>query len=197
MSSLQLSRGFTLNQAKPWVNRHFFLSMGQKLSSLRTSCGNLQDWRCMNRWSWSGKIFGAWLGRRSQMPATVSLLSTRHPMLPWLQCKGEVIQHRWFSPPSHARWDRASQAQLVMGRALHHRQSYKTRVVSTTITWWLGGIKLLEYQALTAFLSLDNLYPKLSAAAQHLLSIKRWSFLQMTTFPSATLQELGGCGHEY
>jgi hypothetical protein len=40
---------FTLNQAKPQVNRHFFSSMGQKLSSLRISCGSLQDWRCMKK----------------------------------------------------------------------------------------------------------------------------------------------------
>jgi hypothetical protein len=49
MSSLQLSGGFALNQAKPRVNRHSFSSLGQKLSSLRTSCGNLKDWRCMKK----------------------------------------------------------------------------------------------------------------------------------------------------
>jgi hypothetical protein len=27
----------------------FFLVYGQKLSSLRTSCGSLKDWRCMNK----------------------------------------------------------------------------------------------------------------------------------------------------
>jgi hypothetical protein len=84
-----------------------------------------------------------------------------------------------------------------VGRILHHRQSYKTRVVLTTIPWWPGGPKLLEYWTFTAFPSLDNLYPKLSAAVQHLLSIKSWSSLQMTTFVLATLQELEGCGHEY
>jgi hypothetical protein len=47
MSSPQLSGGFELNQAKPQVNRHFLSSMGQKLSSLWTSCGSLHDWRCM------------------------------------------------------------------------------------------------------------------------------------------------------
>jgi hypothetical protein len=84
-----------------------------------------------------------------------------------------------------------------MGRALHRRQSYKTRVVSTIIPLWPGGPKLLEYRALMVFPPVDNLYPKLSAAVRHLLSIKSWFSLQTTTFPLATLQELGGYGHEY
>jgi hypothetical protein len=49
MSSLQLSGGSAINQANPRANRRSFLCMGQKLSSLQTSCGNPQDWRCMKK----------------------------------------------------------------------------------------------------------------------------------------------------
>jgi hypothetical protein len=62
---------------------------------------------------------------------------------------------------------RIQDATLVMGRAFHHLQDYKTRVISTTILRWPRGSKLLEYRAPTPFLPLDNLYTKLSAATQH------------------------------
>jgi hypothetical protein len=123
-------------------------------------------WR---RRSWSGKTSVAWFSRRTQMQCliTVSSLPTRHLMLPWLQRIGEVLQHWQFGPPSHPRWDRASHVQLAIGRALHHYQSYATKVVPTTRFRWTGDTKLVEHRAPMSFLSLDNLYTKFSAAVQH------------------------------
>jgi hypothetical protein len=72
----------------------FFLSMGKKLSSLCTSCGSLQDWRCMKK----AKLIrqDIWsLIRQKKSDATffvtVSSLHTRYLMLPRLQRIGEVL----------------------------------------------------------------------------------------------------------
>jgi hypothetical protein len=66
--------------------------------------------------------------------------------------------------------------------ALHRQQDHRTRVVPTIRLWWLGGSKFLEHLESAPILSLNNLYPKFSTAAQHYLSIKSWFDLQMTTF---------------
>jgi hypothetical protein len=158
MSSPRLSRGFSPNQAKPQVNRHFFSSMVYKLFFPRTSCGSLQGCRCTKKTKLIRQDIWSLIRQKKSdaMPCYLQGIRRYH---------NRNVQERSFSIGDLV-LRCISQAQLVMGRAFHHHQSYTTRVVSVAKLQWPGDTKLLEHRAPMPFLSLDNLYTKLSAAAQ-------------------------------
>jgi hypothetical protein len=147
MSCRMSSGGSGLSRLKPQDKLLSSSSTALMLSYRPTSCGNPHMLKCTMKGGRRSEAVRARFYRRGSLhrSCSVSPIPAGDSVISRSQREGTVIQHRRLGPTSHPRRVRSTQAQLKVGRSVHHQAGYKTRVLSTTISQGPRCSELLEH----------------------------------------------------
>ena len=91
-----------------------------------------------------------------QRPTLLSSLPSKYSPLSRSKHPRKIFQSWRHGPSPNTRRDWITQAQFAVGRLLRRFQSYRTRVLSASLSRWSRSPKFLEYRAPTTILPLTH-----------------------------------------